>query len=236
MKRALKISIAFNIIFLVIGILIFFAFGGIDYVKLKFNEKTSEGNDGYGFNYNTKRSILEVLPLNKEGIFFVGNSITENCQWNELFENDKISNRGISGDVINGLIDRIDGIILNKPKKIFLMIGINDLRKKRSVEQILTDYERLLTILKKESPDSELFIQSILPTDNGLNRKNDDIIAINTNLVRLADKFGYTYINLFPLFVDESNSLNANLTYDGVHINGSGYLLWKNAIKKYVEQ
>ena len=199
-------------------------------------KKTSEGNDGYGFNYNTKRSILEVLPLNKEGIFFVGNSITENCQWNELFENDKISNRGISGDVINGLIDRIDGIILNKPKKIFLMIGINDLRKKRSVEQILTDYERLLTILKKESPDSELFIQSILPTDNGLNRKNDDIIAINTNLVRLADKFGYTYINLFPLFVDESNSLNANLTYDGVHINGSGYLLWKNAIKKYVEQ
>jgi len=68
--------------------------------------------------------------------FFLGNSITDYCDWYELFGKLNIKNREIGGD---GVIDRLDEVTSSKPKQIFLMIGINDLGKKRSVNQILTD-------------------------------------------------------------------------------------------------
>jgi hypothetical protein len=35
--------------------------------------------------YEQKKSIFELLPNDKDEIIFLGNSITEGCEWNELF-------------------------------------------------------------------------------------------------------------------------------------------------------
>ncbi|HRN58259.1 MAG TPA: sialate O-acetylesterase, partial [Agriterribacter sp.] len=67
------------------------------------------------------------LPQTKNDILFVGNSITDGNEWNELFDNSKMKNRGISGDISAGVIHRIDEIANRKPGKVFLMIGVNDL-------------------------------------------------------------------------------------------------------------
>ena len=66
------------------------------------------------------------------------------CNWNEFFGKvniKNIKNIGISGDVVKGVIERLDNVESSNPKKIFLMIGINDLGKEISVYQILIDYE-----------------------------------------------------------------------------------------------
>ena len=40
------------------------------------------------------------------------------------------------------------------------------------------------------------------------------------------------FVNLFPLFVNDKGDLKEELTSDGLHINGKGYLIWKSVIEK----
>ena len=114
------------------------------------------------------------------------------------------------------------------------MIGINDLGRKRTVEQILTDYDRLLSLIKQKTPETELFIQSILPTDNRENLQIVDIIKINVGLKNLTEKYHLTFVNLFDLLKNKENKLDTIYTFDGLHVNGKGYLIWKKAIENYV--
>ncbi len=69
--------------------------------------------------YKVRRAFYEGLPDGKNEIVFLGNSITENGDWNELFKNKRIVNRGIGGDVCFGLLNRLDEVISSKPKQHF---------------------------------------------------------------------------------------------------------------------
>ena len=235
-KRVLLISVIINILFLLFGGYIIHKKGGIDYLKLKLNISNGQTENNWSNYYKAKKTIFEIMPNDTNEIIFLGNSITDYCDWYELFGKSNIKNRGIGGDVINGVIDRLDEVTSSKPKQIFLMIGINDLGKKRSVNQILTDYERLINLIREKSPNTELYIQSVLPTDNRERLQNTDIIEINKGLVKLTEKYKLTYINLFDLFKTENNELNPKFTFEGLHLNGQGYLVWKKAIDRYVDK
>lgn len=235
MKKALITSIVLNIIFIVIFSYIIHKKGGIEYLKVKLKivpETVAQRN--YGVYYKIRQSVFEVMPTNKGKIIFLGDSLTDYCNWDELFNNSNIKNRGIGGDVINGVIDRLDSIIKSKPKKIFLMIGINDLRHNRSVDDILIDYEKLLKILKQELPETDIYVKSILPTDNRESMQINDIMTINQELKNLTEKYGFTFIDLFDLFTTKDNLLDPIFTFDGLHLNGKGYLIWKNEIERFV--
>lgn len=236
-KKLFLISVIFNVLFLIFGGYIIHKKGGIDYLKRKFNLQTETENlQIYSDYYKAKKSIFEIMPNDTSEIIFLGNSITDYCDWYELFGKSNIKNRGIGGDVINGVIDRLDEVIESSPKKIFLMIGINDLGRGRSVEQILNDYDRLISLIKQKSPQTQLFIQSVLPTDNRKNLQIVDIIAINNGLKKLTDKYQLTYVDLFDLLKTKENKLDTVYSYEGLHLNGKGYLVWKKAIESYVNE
>ena len=42
------------------------------------------------------------------------------------------------------------------------------------------------------------------------------------------------YINLFSHFLNSERKLDKKYSNDGLHINGEGYLLWKEVIKNYI--
>jgi len=225
-----------NLLKVIFGFLLLTGFTGLKAQTVP----VTEGNEGkykpsiYGTYYDAKRSFFESMPNDSNEIIFLGNSITDMCAWNELFGMENVKNRGISGDVINGVIDRLEEVVSSFPKKIFLMIGTNDLARKRSVDQILTDYEKLITLIIQKTPKTQLYLQSVLPTKNQTTRNNNDIIEINKGINALANKYSLTYINLFDLFKTPENELNMDYSYDGLHLNGQGYLLWKDAVIEYV--
>ena len=235
-KKLLLISVVINILFLLFGGYVIHKKGGIDYVKRKLNLSDNQTDENWGNYYKAKKTIFEIMPNDTNEIIFLGNSITDYCDWYELFGKSNIKNRGIGGDVINGVINRLDEVTSSKPQKIFLMIGINDLGRKRSVNQILIDYEKLINEIIEKVPETELYIQSVLPTDNRENLQNTDVININKGLVELTKKYNLIYINLFDLFKTTENKLNPEMTFDGLHVNGQGYLIWKNAIIDYVNK
>jgi len=204
----------------------------------KFAKDMEEWNKALKAYYYHKKEHFETLPKSKKDIIFLGNSITDNCEWAELFGNPHIKNRGIGGDDTDGILERLSDITSGQPAKIFLMIGTNDLAFGKTVNYITSNYRKIITRIRQESPRTKIYIQSILPTDDAIhtNRKNTDIILINEGLQDIAREFSIPYIDLFGAFMTENNKLNKEYSLDGLHLNGKGNLLWKNMIARYVRE
>ncbi len=238
----LFISLIINTLFLVIAAIFIQRKGGLSYLLTKIfktlnSDKFSSSND-YNPTYLHKTSQFEKLPKSEPGIILLGDSLTDEGEWAELLENPNIKKRGISGDTTNRILNRLNEIVDSKPKKIFLMVGINDLvNDGKSVEQILEVYKNILTDLRNKIPNTEVFVQSVLPVNNKVTRywqNNNHVLKLNSYLRDLAKEFTYQYIDVFSHLLDSQNQLDAQYTLDGLHLNGQGYLVWKEVIKKYV--
>ena len=57
----------------------------------------------------------------------------------------------------------------------------------------------------------------------------------NNNLKILAEESGYTYVDLYPAFLDKDGSIKNEYSNDDLHLLGSGYLKWKKLIRPYIE-
>lgn len=190
--------------------------------------------------YIEKQTLFENLPKSTDTIYFLGDSLTDGCEWNELLSNPKIKNRGIMGDSTEGVLNRLKQITQSKPQKIFIMIGINDLLNNIETTKILDNYQKIITTIRNDSPKTKIYIQSVLPLNFELDKSkrpinNQNISDFNNSLKNLTDNSTIFYIDLFPAFLDSSNQLNKQYTLDGIHLNGSGYLLWKNQVSKYIK-
>jgi len=192
--------------------------------------------------YYHRSSLFESLPINKSDIIFLGNSIIHYCEWAELFDNPHVKNRGISGDIVQGVYDRLDPIIKGQPKKIFIMIGVNNLSRDYTVDSTYMGLVKIVDKLSKECPYTKLYIQSALPVNSTFSNypkhriRGDEIKKYNALIEKMCQEKGITFINLYPLFkCKDSDELDPEFTRDGLHINGDGYLVWRDAIKKYVK-
>lgn len=193
--------------------------------------------------YDRRVSLFELLPIDEDDIVFLGNSITDGGEFDELFCNENIKNRGITSDVIEGVENRLNQVLRGKPKKIFLLIGINDVSHKLSAKQIAAAYARLVDKIVVGSPTTKLYIQSIMPIDNDFRRyKNlfgteNVITEVNALLQKVATERGVTYIDLTSALADEqTGKLKKEFTNDGLHLTGEGYKAWADAIRSYVEE
>ena len=191
--------------------------------------------------YARRATLFEELPIGKKDIVMLGNSLTDGCEFNELLNNYHIKNRGIIGDIVQGLIDRIDPIIAGQPKKLFILSGVNDISHDVSADSIARAMEKLIVMVKQGSPRTKIYLQSMLPFNNDVREwkllKDRDHVVVEANalLEQVAKRQGVTWINLYPLFADDQGRLRADLTNDGLHLMGKGYLIWRDAIKQYIK-
>lgn len=190
--------------------------------------------------YHQRASLFDILPIEKTDIVFLGNSLTDGAEWNEIFGLANIKNRGISGDIIGGYADRIDPILKGKPKKLFILGGVNDVSHDLTADSIAQGMEQLLTRIQRECPDTRIYLQSLLPINNSFKRykaifgKEQTVRDCNTLFEKLASRLGITYIDLYPLFADEDGNLDTRYTNDGLHLLGPAYLIWADKIRPYV--
>ena len=190
--------------------------------------------------YQQRVSHFKLMPVNQDDIVFIGNSITDGAEWNELFNDNTIKNRGISGDISAGVLHRIGNISKQKPKKIFLLIGTNDLARGISTDSLVKNILLAADWIKQESPSTKLYIQSILPVSDvfkkfgGHTNKTNAILEVNSQLRKESGNHHYSYIDLYPFFCNKQGRLDVKYSNDGLHLLGEGYLLWKHLIFSYV--
>lgn len=190
--------------------------------------------------YHQRKTLFETLPHSSNEVVFVGNSITDGGEWNEMFGDKRIKNRGISGDITAGVIYRIHEIVKRKPAKVFLLIGTNDLARGVSADSVAKNILLMANYIKQESPSTKLFVQSILPVNNvygkfgGHTNKTDAILKVNSLLSSQAASNGYTFVNLYPYFLNQQGKMDTQYSNDGLHLMGAGYMLWKHIVYPFV--
>lgn len=200
----------------------------------------SAEDNRYSKYYYQRVSQFEVLPIVEKDIVFIGNSITDYCEWGELFQNPDIKNRGISGDVCEGVLNRLSSVTEGKPKKIFLMIGINDLIKGRSPDTIAIIINKIIENIEHSTPKTRIYLQSVLPADRKFSDniiKQGGVIGLNNLLKDIASTRKITYIDLHSNFIDyDIGTIKSQYSNDGLHLMGKGYILWKTILLPYINE
>jgi hexosaminidase len=186
--------------------------------------------------YRQRTEHFNSLPKKQHQVVFVGNSITDGAEWGELFEDPNIQNRGISGDVTSGVISRLPELMKTSPKKMFLLIGVNDLSRGTGVDSIFKNIGLIARYVKQECPGTALYVQSLLPVNDSFKafpshtNKATSIQQLNLRLNRNAMAYGYTYLDFYQYFTNEQGKLDPKFTNDGLHLRGEGYALWKHLL------
>lgn len=167
----------------------------------------------------------------KNDYVFLGNSITAGTDWAKLLNLPQAKNRGISGDITFGVLERLQDVIDGKPKKVFILIGINDISRNIPDSVILGNYKKIIERIRKGSKKTEIYFNTLLPVNASFEKfknhygKDDHILYLNSEIRKFAAK-KVTVIDLYPQFLDKDNHLKAELTKDGLHLIPAGYKVW----------
>ncbi|MEN7547270.1 GDSL-type esterase/lipase family protein [Rapidithrix thailandica] len=192
-------------------------------------------NNGY---YQLRMEYFDEVPSRKKEIVFLGNSITEAGDWLDILPKKRVANRGISGDISFGVLARLDKILENKPAKIFLLIGVNDLKREIPKELIIQNYRKIVNRVRTYSPKTRLFLQSVLPVNEEKliepfkKVKMEDIVYLNEALQEIAKENQIEYINLWEVLGNKEGQLIERFTPDGIHLKPIAYIKWVDYLKK----
>ncbi len=83
--------------------------------------------------------------------------------WQALFPEKEIINQGISGDVTAGVLRRLREALTPQPAKIFVLIGVNDVKLGTPQDTILNHYRKIITGITQMAPGTQIYLQSVLP-------------------------------------------------------------------------
>lgn len=125
----------------------------------------------------------------------------------------------------------------NQFKKIYLMVGINEMGT-GTVETFAEAYEEVVERLLELQPDAIVYIQGILKVTTERSGKgdyinNEGIVARNEAIAQLADNRRIFYLDVNPLLCDASGGLEASYTFDGVHLKAQYIEIWKDYLKEH---
>ncbi len=194
-------------------------------------------------------SITDKTEVNDKQsiIVFLGDSLTYNYKINEFFEEYKTFNSGISGnkttDILNDLKNRV---YKYNPTKLFLLIGINDLKNGTNKDEVINNIEIIIKQIKENNKDTTIYVESIYPISNEEDIKNikkivpktdnNEIKETNKKLNELCKKYNIKYVNVYDKLINDKGSLKKDYTTDGLHLNDLGYFKVTKALEKYVSE
>lgn len=113
--------------------------------------------------------------------------------------------------------------------KVYIMLGLNEIGY--NLNSIVNKYGELLEYVESTQPDAKIFIQANLHvakkrSDTSDYENNPAINRLNKELIKFSDGIKIYYIDVNPIFDDESGSLAADKTSDNVHLYAKYYAIW----------
>ncbi|EKY12397.1 GDSL-type esterase/lipase family protein [Capnocytophaga sp. oral taxon 332] len=173
-------------------------------------------------------------------VLFLGSSSIN--LWDTIYEDFaplKLIRRSYGGATLRDMIYNYATIAKGyKPKAIVLYVE-NDLGShKEGVNAVKCfDLFRIfIAKLKKEYPNTPLFVVSLKPSQHKADQLKDQLI-VNTLLQQNATEQQYTYIDITKVMYDEEGNLRTDIfKEDNLHMNAEGYKLWTAIIKPLLTQ
>jgi len=190
--------------------------------------------------YRERIKVFSGEQVKKTNVLFLGNSITEFGDWKVLLNDPNVLNRGIAGDNTYGVLARLQDVIARKPSKVFIEIGVNDIGSGFTKDIILKNMLSIVARIHTGSPESAIYILSILPVNDDVKtnfpqfeNKNKQFDEVNQQLIGNAAKNNYIFINLSSLLKNSDGKLSKQYAKpDGLHLNDLGYQVWIRLLKE----
>lgn len=188
----------------------------------------------------------DVDIAKNENFVFLGDSITDWYPIDELYENIPIVNSGKAGYKTEDILEELDELVYQyNPTKVVILIGTNDLNSDTSEDELTNNIEKIITEIKKNRKQAEIYVQSIYPINNTdadkINEKtvgkrtNESIQRVNKQIKSICKEQDVTYINMYDELVDEAGNVSLQYTQDGLHISDLGYLKITRKLLTYLE-
>lgn len=151
-------------------------------------------------------------------IAFIGDSITDGWDLSEYFPDYKTANRGIGGDTTFGVEKRLQVSLYDiNPRVVVMLIGGNNL------DTMLENYEDILISIKENLPESRVVLCSLTAMGGEWARNNPKAVSNNIEIKRLAEKYGFTYVDLYTPLYDAQHGMKPEYRNDDVHPNDTCY-------------
>lgn len=163
------------------------------------------------------------LPPSK--FIMLGDSLTQFADWPAMLNRPDILNLGLAGDTTAGMLKRTEKLNVTG-NRVLVMGGVNDIFVGISVDEIMKNLTEIVRHLNKDG--NTVYLQSTIMT------RRPDANALITQLIEKERQLCATEK---CTFVDVNKSVTNGLglteeqSVDYVHLNFSGYLLWKQAVE-----
>ena len=165
-------------------------------------------------------------------VAFIGDSLTDGYDLEKYYPQYITANRGIGGDTTFGLEERLAVSVYDlKPKVVVMLIGGNNL------DTMFENYEDILVGLGENLPNTKIVLVSLTAMGKDWARKNNLAAFNNVKIKALAEKYGYSYVDLFtPLLDVDTNEIRSEYTNDGAHQTDLGYEVFTSEITTVIEK
>ncbi len=202
-----------------------------EFRPLSQEERITQDTQRRGVHYGSlmERFISELDHAEPGGTVFLGDSITEGFPVNKVFEGKNFYNRGIGGDRVQGLRERLDICVdALQPAKIYIMIGTNDAiyPLHESIDDWAKDYQNLVHEIKFYAPQADIALFSILPLGPRFEQAHQSLYEYNSHVKNIARENQLDFIDLDTIMKNEQGYLKQSYTGDDVHLTLEGYVAW----------
>ena len=120
------------------------------------------------------------------------------------------------------------------PSNVFILYGMNDiLIYQNNIDNFINDYTALINEIKLTLPDSNIFVNSILPVEDKVIATRpiyNEISNYNKSLEEMCNNLEVTYINSNEILINNPNLFEA----DGMHLKPPFYKEWLDLLRTYI--
>lgn len=176
---------------------------------------------------NRERTDGEALSFGMGFVFIATANLQSKRNDCEIF------NRGISGNKVTDLVQRLDDVILLQPDVVSILIGVNDVWHKYShnngndIATYQRVYQQVISQIKAQCPNAKIMLCEPVFTHgyatDGIYNELCELSDYAKAVKRLAKDNGCHFVPLQKAFDKATgNQTDARFLYDGIHPNPAG--------------
>lgn len=159
-----------------------------------------------------------------DGSILFGDSRTVGFQYYEFLDKKQVlAKNGLTIKDIDAYLPQMKTL---NPSVLFLCTGLNDVSTGawKTPEEYVKSYEEKIQMLKKELPDTDIYINSIIPVQEPASDKpyNKKIPGYNKVVKAWCKEKGYAYIDNAEVYKEHKDLYDV----DGIHFKKKFYEYW----------
>lgn len=195
--------------------------------------------DPLRFSTQIKEFDSITIDAATDRLVFTGSSSIRG--WKDLdtyYPDVQVINTGFGGSQMSDLLYHVEETILRfKPNKVFIYEGDNDISAGYDFKTIIGNTEKVVQSIETHYPKCKIILIAAKPSLARWHLK-ENYLELNRRFSQYANcKVNVNFANVWDIMLNENGTpIKSIFLEDGLHMNKSGYNLWDEVLRSFVEE